>query len=490
MSSLISKSRISRDTIIYIPVFLAPAFINIILLMFFTRYFSPQAYGTYTIVVNTTIILSSLLAQWIVLSVQRFRPEYTKRGAITEFNHHLNHLILIISIGFLLVGAVVYFFNPPFLETYHSYYWSSVLLIISSIYFMVLSGIYQVDLQAKQFRNLNVFQSVLKLILSIVFVMYIQFNAVSFIWAALFAQIVVIVPMLRYVETPKMFQRLQANQQSFLDFTKKFVAYGFPLIGWYIGTTIMNLTDRFMIEYFRSSHEVGIYSANFTIAVQAIALICNPLFFAIQPILMNEIQEHGAKEHVESRISKFTHLFIIVAMPFGVYFSIYRKEISELLLGSQFTSGAIIIPILIFGFFAWNIGLYGQLTYQIAKRTKEMFYFVVAAAIVNFVLNLYFIPKWGFIGAAISTTIGFFVYSALLYLYSFNFIKWNIPWLTLLKVFVLTMILAIPFMFIKIKLLAGVSPLISMGIGLPFFILYLGWGFFFWRDSIKQILRF
>jgi O-antigen/teichoic acid export membrane protein len=353
---------------------------------------------------------------------------------------------------------------------------------------MVLGGVYQVDLRAKPFRNLNVLQSLLKLVFIVFLVIYIQFSPISFIWGAFFAQFMVTIPMLHYLETSKMFVPLDSAKHSFINFTKKFWMYGFPLIGWYIGTTIMNLTDRFMIEYFRTAHEVGIYSANFTIAVQAIALICNPLFFAIQPIMMNEIQEDSDKEHIERRISGFTRLFIIITMPFGVYFSIYCYEVSELLLGAQFTKGAIIIPILIFGFFAWNIGLYGQLTYQIAKRTKEMFYFVVVAAIVNFVLNLYFIPKWGFIGAAISTTIGFIVYSGLLYLFSKRFIKWKIPWKTLLMITFLAIILALPFLMIKIKLLAGVSPLFSMLAGLPFFLIYLGFVLFFWRSSLKQMI--
>jgi O-antigen/teichoic acid export membrane protein len=488
MSSIVNKTRISRDTIIYIPVFLAPALINIVLLMVFTRFFSPKEYGDYTIVVNTTIILSSFLAQWILLSVQRFRPEYKKNGTLTEFNRHLNHLLLYISGGFLVVVSILYIFLPSFIKSYHSYYWPSILLIIGSIYFMVLGGVYQVDLRAKPFRNLNVLQSLLKLVFIVALVIYIKFSPISFIWGAFFAQFLVTIPMLHYLEASKMFVPLESPKHSFINFTKKFWMYGFPLIGWYIGTTIMNLTDRFMIEYFRTGHEVGIYSANFTIAVQAIALICNPLFFAIQPIMMNEIQEHSDKEHIEQRISGYTRLFIIIAMPFGVYFSIYCYEVSELLLGAQFTKGAIIIPILIFGFFAWNIGLYGQLTYQIAKRTKEMFYFVVVAAIINFVLNLYFIPKWGFIGAAISTTIGFIVYSGLLYFFSKKDIKWKIPWKTLLMVTFLAIFLSLPFLIVKIKLLMDVSPLISMIAGLPFFLIYLGLVLFFGRNSLKQII--
>ncbi|MFZ7942056.1 lipopolysaccharide biosynthesis protein [Neobacillus sp. 19] len=488
MSALVKNSRISRDTIIYIPVFLAPALINIILLMVFTRLFSPKEYGTYTIVVNTTIILSSVLAQWILLSVQRFRPEYSNNGAILEFNRNLNRLLFFISLSFLVAAVILYPFIPSGLLSYRDYYWSSVLLIISSIYFTVLGGVYQADLQSKQFRNLNVIQSLMKLIIIVIFVGYIQFSPVSFIWGTLAAQVLVTIPMLRYVDVGKMFNSMKVARDSFFAFVRKFWRYGFPLIGWYIGTTVMNLTDRFMIEYFRSPHEVGIYSANFTIAVQAIALICNPLFFAIQPIMMNEIQQHSEHDHIERRISNFTHLFIIIAMPFGVYFSIYRNEVSELLLGSQFTTGAIIIPILILGFFAWNIGLYGQLTYQIAKRTKELFYFVLIAAIVNFTLNLYFIPKWGFVGAAISTTIGFFVYSGLLSVFSRRFIKWKIPWMAFLKVLLLVLMVGIPFFGIKIIFQENFSPLLSMVAGLPFFLIYSGAVFFLWKNTLKGII--
>ncbi|MEH7076641.1 lipopolysaccharide biosynthesis protein [Neobacillus drentensis] len=488
MSSIIKNSRISRDTIIYIPVFLAPALINIVLLMAFTRLFSPKEYGDYTIVVNTTIILSSLLGQWILLSVQRYRPEYSKNRTIPEFNRHLNHLLFYISMGFLLVVSILYFFIPSILVRYQSYYWSSSLLIISSIYFMVLGGVYQADLRAKPFRNLNVLQSILKLVLILILVLSISSDPNSFIWGAFFAQFLVTIPMGRYVESQKMFIPLSNSKQSFKEFTLKFLKYGFPLIGWYIGTTIMNLTDRFMIEYFRTANEVGIYSANFTIAVQAIALICNPLFFAIQPMIMNEIQENYHKEQIEGRISGYTRLFIIISIPFGVYFSIYSHEVSQILLGVQFTKGSIIIPILIFGFFAWNMGLYGQLTYQISKRTKEMFYFVVLAAISNFLLNLYFIPKWGFIGAAISTSIGFVIYCGLLYYFSIPFIKWKIPWRTLINVSLGAIILAIPFLMIKMKLLNGTSPLISMIIGLPFFLIYFGMVLIFWKSTLKQMI--
>nr|WP_263324732.1 lipopolysaccharide biosynthesis protein [Neobacillus sp. Marseille-Q6967] len=466
MPSTTTISRISRDTVLYIPVFLAPALINILLLMMFTRFFSPKEYGTYTIVINLTIIAGSLLAQWVVLAVQRFRPEY--QGQIVAFNRNLNQLLLYLSIGFLIGAAIGYLFVP---DAIHHYYWPSVFLVVTSLYFMVLSAVYQADLKAKNLRNLNVFQSVSRFGIIMILVMILPVGPAGFIWGTVIAQLVVLAPMLRYVKAQKVFLGIPAASR-FSDFSRKFWKYGFPLIGWYIGTTVLNLTDRFLLEYFRTSDEVGIYSANFTIAVQAIALLCNPLYFAAQPLMMKEVQEQRDQAWMEKRILHFTTLFIMVAVPLAVYFSIFRVEVSEILLGEKFTSGAVVIPVLILGFFAWNLGLYGQLTYQIAERTKSMFYFVTAAAVCNVVLNLFLIPSWGLMGAAVSTTTGFIVYSLLLYRYSHRSIKWEIPWKILVLVTLFSLLAAVPLIVLKNQWLADWHPLFKMMAGLPYFLVY------------------
>ena len=51
--------------------------------MIFTRSFSPR-YGQYTIVMDTAIIVSALLTQWITLSIQRFKPIYKKEGKVAK----------------------------------------------------------------------------------------------------------------------------------------------------------------------------------------------------------------------------------------------------------------------------------------------------------------------------------------------------------------------------------------------------------------------
>jgi O-antigen/teichoic acid export membrane protein len=467
ISSVISSKRLGKETFIYIPVFLVPALINILTLSLFTRIFSPRLYGEYSLVVNTTIIVSSLMGQWIVLSIQRFRPESRKSESLSEFNLYLNRLLLQMSILFSLISIIIYFFIP---SHYESYYIPSVLLIITSVYFMVLSSVYQIDLLSKNLRNLNVLNSIGKLLITLLLLYIVSYTPEQFLWGTVLMQLVILIPMLRYVEIGRTLSYSTVNKPLYKRYIRKFFVYGFPLIGWYIGTTILNLTDRYMIQIFRGAHEVGIYSANFTIAVQSLALICNPFFFAIQPMVMNQADTSRVK--IENTIAKYTKIYIVLSIPFGIYFSIFRNEVSTLLLGEQFVQGALIIPILIVGFFFWNLGLYGQLSCQVDKRTSHMFYFVMIAAVINIVLNLYFIPKYGFIGASISTTIGFIIYTLLIYRSSFKHTKWNIPWLAILKIIILGIFIAIPLEFLRQGWFNGMDSFIVMGIGTIYFPLY------------------
>jgi O-antigen/teichoic acid export membrane protein len=483
-TSSISSKRLGKETFIYIPVFLVPAFINILTLSLFTRLFSPELYGEYSLVINTTIIVSSLMGQWIVLSIQRFRPEYRKSEKLSEFNFYLNKLLFQMNIVFIFLSIFLFVIIP---DNYKSYYLPSIVSIVLSVYFMVLGSVYQIDLLSQKFRNLNVINAIGKLPITFLLLYVISFKPEQFIWGTILMQLFLLYPMLRHIEVwkkPPSFT--DKDKHRYKHYVRTFFIYGFPLIGWYIGTTILNLTDRYMIQIFRGSHEVGIYSANFTIAVQALALVCNPFFFAIQPMVLNKVDV--SRKEMELTISKYTRIYILLSIPFGIYFSIFRNEVSSFLLGEQFVVGASIIPILIAGFFFWNLGLYGQLCCQVDKRTSHMFYFVVIAAIINIILNLFFIPRFGFNGAAISTGVGFFLYSLLLYLSSFKHTKWKIPWLAMVKILLIGLLLSLPLEYLRQRWLFDMNPIIVMVIGTIYFPIYVTIMFFIKELSIRPVV--
>jgi O-antigen/teichoic acid export membrane protein len=138
----------------------------------------------------------------------------------------------------------------------------------------------------------------------------------------------------------------------------------------------------------------------------------------------------------------------------------------------------------------WSLSsIYSQII-LLVKRTKIIGMVTLIGALVNFTLNLVFIPYFGIIGAAYSTIISFgFLVVGKMY-FSRKFIRFHQDYRFIIKVFAASIIMAI-FLYsirytitITVFLLFG---LIGFGIVLYFGLIFLMKGID--RDMIGQILH-
>ncbi len=58
-------------------------------------------------------------------------------------------------------------------------------------------------------------------------------------------------------------------------------------MGWTSECRVLDLSDRFIIELFRGSEEVGIYSANYTLVNMGILFVATPLLSAAVPLIVD-----------------------------------------------------------------------------------------------------------------------------------------------------------------------------------------------------------
>ncbi len=261
----------------------------------------------------------------------------------------------------------------------------------------------------------------------------------------------------------------------FLKFLKQFFSYGFPMIGWFLGAQILSISGRYFLQIFRNSEQVGIYSSNYNLAASAILLISTPLLTAAHPLLMiagTKIDEN--KERVQKIITLFSRFFLLFAMPIMAFVLMLSKEISDIFLGYAYRKGHLIISIVLLGLLVWNFAMFGHKGMEYRKKTKIMFIYVMACAIINVIFNILLIPRYGYIGATIATLIGFISYPILIYFGTKGDIKWNLPWTSLLKIMVASCILC--FFYELVKLLHFTPPitlLTCLLITLPVYFLLL-----------------
>jgi O-antigen/teichoic acid export membrane protein len=183
---------------------------------------------------------------------------------------------------------------------------------------------------------------------------------------------------------------------------KKIMGFSWPLLLADFFGLIVIWMNILMIGYFKDTHEVGIYSAAHRTAllVQVILLSFNAIFSPIIADLYNKKDS----EKLERLFKIVTKWILSLSLPLCLLTILLAPEILSLF-GKDFVIGASCLIVLSLSQLVNSI--FGSAGFLIMMAGKSRINLVnnMIAAILNICLNLYFIPRYGITGAAISLLI-------------------------------------------------------------------------------------
>lgn len=422
--------KLKKDVLVYGPAIFIPAFIGMLNIVLFTRLFSPSEYGHYALILSTILFISTLVTQWIQQSIQRFRPEYREQSNFNEFDRSLMALMTLMLIGVLsfTLGAP---FSQKFFGIKPSLYITLIVIIATQMLFVLTSTLLQSDYRALEYRRFNLINAILKAGLSLALIYGVSKSTDNIFLGLVIAQIVILLPMMKSIG-----YRLHIKPDFSLKtriFIRRFISYGFPMIGWFIGNSLLNLLDRYMLGFYHSAQAVGVYTATYSVVAASIGLICTPLLTAAHPIIMNSSTKSGDRE-IERMISVFSKVYIMAILPIFACLSLLRNDVTALLLGEEFQAGSSILPLLMLGLIMWNFGMYGHKGFEIKNKTRSMLVFVLFCVFVNVGLNFLLIPSYSYFGAALASVISLSLYPTLVFIFSYRTIKWRIDVKSLFRI--------------------------------------------------------
>lgn len=197
-------------------------------------------------------------------------------------------------------------------------------------------------------------------------------------------------------------------------FLKETFQYGFPLIGLTLTMYILNLSDRYMILFFRSEYEVGLYVSNYMIASSAFIMISYGLSRGFLPKLM-DAWNHEEKEKAFHILAGGIKNFVFLALPAAVGMLLLQEKIGALVVDQRYQEGYRIIGIVAIGMLFLGLAEYANKGWELTTNTRPIFFHSLIAAICNIVLNLIFIPLYGFKSGAYTTAVAFFIYFIISY---------------------------------------------------------------------------
>jgi O-antigen/teichoic acid export membrane protein len=419
-----------KDLTKYLPSQITPAIVGLIALPIITRLFPPEDYGNYVLVMATVSVFSTIAVGWLCSSTIRFFPAYKLNFRLGEFHSTVVRLAIIsvVAISLLFLG-ILFFLQGHISTNLYSLIRIGILVFIVTSCSDVLLQFLRAKRQVTWYTSFSVWRSVTALGFGVGLVIHWHYGVEGLLWGSVLSMAVAL-PLLAIASLKG--SELKAKGIS-ISLTSDMARYGFPLGVGSLAAWILSLSDRYIIEFFWSSHEVGIYSVGYALSEQSMLLIASLFWMASVPIEMSIWEGQGERASQEF-LSKLTRYYLLMGLPAAVGLSVLAKPIITVFAAPQYYEGYIIIPLVAFG--AFLLGLQRRFSSGLTfyKKTNIIMFCIIASGLLNIGLNFLLVPRYGYMAAASTTLASYAFLLMLMVITSRHFFVWEFPFKSLGKI--------------------------------------------------------
>ena len=238
---------------------------------------------------------------------------------------------------------------------------------------------------------------------------------------------------------------------------REVLKFGLPFFPAGIFTMIMELSDRYLLDWLADTSAVGLYSAGNKLGMFGLLLVMG-FNMGWTPYFLKTGKNNDAPQTF-ARISTY---FLGLVGFFIVIISIWISEVVQIRIsnttffGEEFWSSMQVVPIILLGYYFFGLYVLQLPGIFMTKKTKWVPLFRGTGAALTILVNILLIPIFGIVGAASAKAIAFFGMSVSIFL--FNQKHYPIPYLwrgILFPVIYLIIIILVP-MGLYLKIFASI----------------------------------
>lgn len=374
--------------------------LSILILPLYTAAMSPEEYGVVGIAATVTPIVTTFLGLGLQSTIMRlhfkFEAESERRsfyGTVVLFQLLAPLLLVAMLQGAghfgMLDGA---FLSLPFQPHLELVLWSGYLMCLPNIGLSMLI----VREKARAATGLSITNALIQVVLTVTFVIILRRGAVGQLEANVLAGA------LQAALSLVVASRYVAFRFS-LPLLRQALAFGLPLVPHLLGNWALSASDRWILERFVSATDLGLYSLGY--AIGAIAGIVNgAVAKAMFPIVNRKLTDGGSDA---SEVPKLGTLSLVaIAVP-GLALALVTPEALSWLTPLEYHGAAPVVPWVILGFAFVNVYKLASQGTFFALKTIWVPVVTGVAAAANIALNLWAVPQFGFLAAAVTTAISY-----------------------------------------------------------------------------------
>jgi O-antigen/teichoic acid export membrane protein len=191
---------------------------------------------------------------------------------------------------------------------------------------------------------------------------------------------------------------------------RAYLAFGIPLVLSGLSYLVVNYGDRFMVSFFMGIEALGLYAAAYAVGSLPIVLLAT-IDYVMFPAIAAEWNS-GRTEEATRQVDVMLQGLVILLVPIVAGLAVLARPILATIATEAAGEAGPVALVVAIGFAVFYVGIVGERVLILANYPRTVTAIYSALMVVNAVLNLLLIPRWGLIGAATSTLLSFVLYSS------------------------------------------------------------------------------
>lgn len=359
-----------------------------LLMPFYTAWLSTSEFSTAELITSTANLLIPLACIGIGNGIFRFAAERESD----------QKAVFSTSIALLGIGSAVFALLSPILwaiDYFDGYVWLIVCYVLSANLQSVCAQYVRAIDRTRLFAVQGILNTALTILFNVIFLVAFDMGVTGYVLSVIVGNLLTTVFLLFLARLWQVFDVKRIERRLMGELLR----FSLPMVPTTVCWLITDLSDRYMVTYFCNSHVNGIYSAAYKIPT-VVNLISGIFMQAWQ---FSAVAQASDEETCKSFYSEVFRGFLSVIMIGTSGLILFSGFLTGLLLNSAYADAAKYMPTLLCAAALEAIVSFFATVYMVKKKSMHSFLTAMVGTLLNVLLNLILIPKYGAFGAAVAT---------------------------------------------------------------------------------------
>lgn len=371
--------------------------INFLLVFLYTSFFSPSEYGTLGYYLLLVPLIAAIISLGVDAALKRYYFELDRQqffGAVTKS-------VILISIVFMLIGAIAFVFEAAIGFAKFSYAHIALMLLLAYLHLAIqlVLAYFTVTRQFLRCVKVSLFQALLvggSIYITLSYIV-VDIEAVLFAHLSVNA-FLVFVFLFRFVPL--------ANFSFPSKDLKQLIVYGAPLVFHTVGMYLLVVSDRIVLEAIATPKELGIYIFGIQLAMvlNIVVIASNRAWVPNYYALMTRDIADSEKMYQADR---FLSLWVLIVGFIALGLVFIGPFLVDLVADPRYLDVGQILPLLVSAVFFQGIYHVGNASLGYFKKTMRIPIITAFALIINVLVTIMLYRIFGLFGAGLALLISF-----------------------------------------------------------------------------------